>query len=968
MKRISLLFIILLCACTLSAQQAYEIPRLSPKVKSVQGVENPVISLNGQWTFHTASISPSKIEVPGEWVMQGFNVPDGETAYYTRKIDIPKDWQNKRIKVRFDGVSSYGLVKVNGQTIGEHEGGMVPFELDITKAIKSGENELQVEVRTGTVSDRLGCISQYACHTVGGLVRKVTLFALPNINIAATDLVTTLDKSYKHAELAISTQIETETARSGSVTLNYTLKDRQGKTVATSKQTVGQSGKSISKLVVKNAKLWNTEQPYLYSLTTTLLLDGETIQTNEQRVGLRQVEIKGNILYVNGQPVKLRGVNRHEAHPLRGRSLTPELCRKDAELFKAGNCNYIRTSHYPPSEEFLDVCDEIGLFVESEAALTWIQHHASPIWRKWDYMDTHYLPYLVRANIDNVLAGRRHPSIICWSLGNESRWSPLWEQVKQVVAGLDPSRPNCFHDQCWGGFNNAFNTADIANYHYPGINGPAACDTMSRPTLFGEYAHLTCYNSRELVTDPGVRDAYNKYLVAFYDSMYYHPACLGGAIWSGIDDIFHIPDGRIVGYGPWGPVDAWRREKPEYTGMKKAYTPFRILQKEWKQNQLELTVENRYNFINFNQVLIEAGDKEGGMIPVKSSIPARSTGKVIIPLKEIKSQDIYLRVTDQQGLVCHEELFISNPELAYEIPASTTKANLELEESEGIIKIHMTANSGKKTVIFNKTTGVITQAFSGNKTLIQQGPVFCMVPMNSDDGGKPNVAGETYQNTMNPLRNYPHLTLFATDFQYKKESNGNITVYVKALYNNGDNGSITYTFQTDNRIQVDYDIKMAAGETRPRQYGMLLQLPKQMEIVNWKRKGDFTVYPEYDIARLEGTARLNANKLYEVEAWGETPRGAWKDDANVLGSVDFRSTKTQFLQASLTDGTGNGITVYSNGTQAWRSWLQDGYIQLLIADYSNSGSERFYGTPFTQDRIVLKKDDTVTGKILFELH
>jgi beta-galactosidase/beta-glucuronidase len=139
--------------------------------------------------------------------MQGFYVPDEESAFYKKTITIPSDWKDKRIKIRFDAISSYGLVKVNGKVVGEHEGGMVPFETDITDAVKSGENELTVEVRTGTVSDKLGCVSQYACHPVGGLLRKVTLFALPEINIASMDVVTTLDKSYKHAELNITLRL-----------------------------------------------------------------------------------------------------------------------------------------------------------------------------------------------------------------------------------------------------------------------------------------------------------------------------------------------------------------------------------------------------------------------------------------------------------------------------------------------------------------------------------------------------------------------------------------------------------------------------------------------------------------------------------------------------------------------------------------------------------------------------------------
>lgn len=949
----------ILFALQATAQVNYTLPRLSPKAKDIPGVSTPVISLDGKWNFQTQSISSCPIEVPGEWTMQGFQVPEGEAAFYSRKFTLPGDWQGQRVFLKFDGVSSYGLVKVNGKQVGEHEGGMVPFACDVTDVVKTGENNVEVEVRAWTISDRMGCISQYACHTVGGLVRKVTLYALPKVNVASMDVTTTLDKSYKQATLHIATEIANEANLPGNITLQYQLKDHAGKSVFTHKETIGQAGKINSRIPVKNAKLWNSEQPYLYTLATTLSVDGKVLQTNEQRVGLRQIEIKGNVLYINGKAVKLRGVNRHEAHPLRGRSLTPELCRQDAELFKAGNCNYIRTSHYPPSEEFLEICDEIGLYVESEAALNWIQHGSSPIWRKWDYQDRQYLPYMVRANIDNVLAGRKHPSVIIWSIANESRWSPLWDEVKQVVADLDPSRPNSFHDQCWGGFNNANSTADIANYHYPGINGPAACDTMSRPTLFGEYAHLTCYNSRELLTDPGVRAAYGEFLVQMYDSMYYHPACLGGAIWSGIDDIFHLPDGQITGYGPWGPIDAWRRPKPEYTGMKKAYTPFRILATTLTDKNLELQVENRYNFIDFGQVTIEAGTQNGSMTPVKSKIAARASGKISIPLAVASGNELYLRVTDPEGRVCHEELFTIKENTPL-VATATTTVNTK-EEGDNLYILY-----DGYTVIFNKITGMMSQAYKGNKVLMNRGPIFNLIPMNSDDGGKLSLAGETYQNNIYPLKNYPNLTMYANSVTYKKDATGNVLVDVEVAYRNGDIVKLSYKFGTDKRVTVDYALTVAAQELRPRQYGLLLQLPKTMDQLSWTRKGEFSVYPEYDIARTTGKATLNARELYEVEEWGVEPKGAWKEDGNYLGSVDFRSTKTQILQASLTDSSGNGLTVYGDGKQAFRSWLQDESIHVLIAEYSNTGSERFYGTPFTSGRITVKKGDVLSGKINFE--
>jgi beta-galactosidase/beta-glucuronidase len=133
------------------------------------------------------------------------------------------------------------------------------------------------------------------------------------------------------------------------------------------------------------------------------------------------------------------------------------------------------------------------MFVESEASLCWIQHGASPVWQTWNYLDTQYLPHMVRANQDNVLAGRNHPCIIIWSLGNESRWSPLWERVLEEVKKLDPLRPTAFHDQCWGAYNNATSKADIANYHYPDLMVPV--NVKKRKTAPLSLANICTFNA-----------------------------------------------------------------------------------------------------------------------------------------------------------------------------------------------------------------------------------------------------------------------------------------------------------------------------------------------------------------------------------------------------------------------------------------------------------------------------------------
>lgn len=947
----------LLMAQMAVAQTGTSLPVFTPKPSMVAGIAQPVQSLNGEWDFGVEGRpGRSKINVPGEWVMQGYTVNEGETALYGRPVDIPAGWMGKRVKLRFEGVSSYAVILVNGKQVATHEGSFVPFETDITDALQPANNRLQVKVQSHTISDVLACTSQYAVHTVGGILRNVVLMAVPEVHINAIAVVTTFDKQYKNAVLSLTTGLSSPAKK---MSIIYTLKDREGGLV---KKGIADLKSQVSsfKTQISNPRQWNPESPYRYELTAELQQDGKIIETVRQKIGFRQVEIKDARVYVNGKPVKLHGVNRHSVHPLTGRSIDATLDITDAVLFREANCNFIRTSHYPPTETFLNACDSLGIFVEDESSLCWIQHHASPVWRKWDYKDERFLPYMLNANIEKMVAHRNHPSVIMWSLGNESAWSPLWEKVNAAVKALDPTRPTLLHDQCWGGFNNFGSKADIANYHYPGINGGLATDTMSRPVFFGEYAHLATYNRRELLTDPGQRAFYGEPLAVMYDSMYHYPKCLGGAIWSGIDDASHLPGGRIVGYGPWGPLDGWRRKKPEYFGMKKAYTPVKIVgvdRSSQAKGFITLQIENRYDFTDLNTIKITARYDNGAPQPLVTAIPPHGKGilKIAFPTG---TKELRVQFTDPRGFIANEELYdLRAGEWVVYPPLSAYKpAVRENDASITIVQKNI-------SFLISKSTGIITSVRKDDRELITQGPVFAVIPRNSEDGDKPNVAGETYQNDIYPLKGYPLYTIFANDIAVQK-MNDSAQIKMEVVFSDNSRGHIVYTF-AGNRLKVNYEVEYKGNVEYPYQYGMLLQLPKSMDRLSWLRKTAFTAYPENDIARPRGEARLNATHTTGVEEWGVEPAGDWKDDATGLGSNDFRSSKRNIYQATLSDDAGNAVKAWGTGKQTSRSWLQDGSIQWLIADYCNNGSEPFYGSPFTDGRVNIK-GQTLKGGVELE--
>lgn len=945
--------------------------RLWPRPSRVAGVRRPVISLDGPWRFHPRppvrfwSLGASAwrrwpaAAVPGEWTMQGFSVPAGKSAAYVRRFDLPRDWAGKRVFLRFDSVQSLCRVFVNGRDVGGHEGGFVPFNLEVTRAVRPGVNTLALAVTSESTADGLASASQYAAHPLGGISRSVALFALPQAAIAEQTTETRFDRRYRDADLLVRVRAA---APSGPLRVRLRLVAPNGRQAAIATASLARTGKgeaaTTARLRLRAPLKWDPEHPHLYRLTTSLLQGGRAVQELTERVGLRRIEVRGNRLLVNGRPVKLHGVNRHEVHPLLGRSLTPALCREDARLFRQANCNYIRTSHYPPSEAFLDACDELGLMVECEAPLCWVQHGANPVWAKWDHRDPGLLPYLLRANLENVAANRRHPSVIIWSLANESLWTPLWARTLREVKAADPTRPASFHDQCWGGYNNAASTADIAVYHYPGENGPSACDAEKRPVLFGEYAHIETYNRREVLTDPGIRDHWGGPFARMVDLMFAHPGCLGGAIWSGIDDTFHLPGGRMVGYGPWGIIDGWRRTKPEYRHVQKAYSPVRVVDpdkplpvgRDWT-----IGVRNRYDFADLGEVRVDwrLGSQGGA---ARCTSPPGGVGRlrIVAPVAAKPGQALRLTFTDPRGFVCDtEQLRIGS------VPSATAARStfaVRLDETPAAF----TVRSGGAVVTIDRATGQITQATSAGRTVLCGGPTLMLLPLSNASGGDGGVAGNDYRAGIPPYNPVCEGWTPAS-VEAQREADGGVMVTVRGAYAEA-SGEMTFRFPREGGLRVGYRYQVSR-EVSPRQWGLVFYAPTGLDQLDWQRRGLWTTYPADHIARLAGTARADAGPQDAAAA----PRWTWAADRTPLGSADFRGTKAGILQASLRGRDGIGFAVASDGSQAVRAFVDGPRIGLLVADYNTGGADGFFAGHYAAERKPLRAGDTISGEVRLEL-
>ena len=935
-------------------------PRLSPRPVAVAGVRTPLVSLNGAWKFNAVAPagfaafnagqtkSWAKIQVPGEWVMQGFNVASNSAAAYWREFDIPADWKGQRIKLRFDTVHSNCHVFVNGGEVGAHEGCFTAFELDITDAVRPGHNTLALAVKSESTADTLASATQYAAHPLGGLTRKVQLFALPPVNLAGQIIETKFDDQFKNATLAVKLDLadESAAATAGRFAVRARLFDGAAAMATTTQEISPRDGTAELLLPVLEPRKWDSEHPNLYRLRTELLRDGKMTQTITQRVGFRQIAIRGNQLFVNGTPVKLRGACRHEVDPLRGRSLTPEDWKQDAELFRAANVNYIRTSHYPPAEEFLDLCDEYGFFVECEAPLCWVNHGANAIWQDWDYQDRQFFPYLLRANWENLAANRNHPCVTIWSLANESRWSPLFAEVNRRLKLADPTRPTSFHDQCWGTYNNARSQADIAVYHYPGENGPAACDPEDRPVLFGEYCHVECYNRRELATDPGVRDDWGRGLARMSDLMYQHDGCLGGAIWAGIDEVFCLPNGTFVGYGMWGSIcDGWRRPKPETWHVKKTYSPVRLtttaVPLPADGEPIHVSVQNRYNFANLKEVKIvwTLGDARGS---VAADIPARHTGEIVIPApaRLTNGQVLHLAFTDPRGFVCDEDEITVGTHVADPISVVRKRSTkLALTQIGSQIQIR----GDRVEYVIDRETGWFISGKIEGKTVLTGGPTLMVLPLQTEacepvDLGRWKPLNQTCQNW------------HATSVAASVGAADTVEIAVQGSSEEADGG---YVIQLDaaGGVRVHYDFA-AKIEENPRQWGMVIYTPSAFATLEWKRKAQWSFYPADHIGRAVGTATAHlatGNPPYAAQH----PEHVWSQDATELGGNDFSSTKVGIREASLANRDGK-LGVLSDGHQSIRAFRAGNQAGLLITGFHSGGGDGFFDTHFAAERQPLK--------------
>jgi len=945
------------------------VPRISPRPAAVAGVVEPLLDLGGVWRFRVdpgadfnrAASEPtgsgwSDIQVPGQWLQQGFSVEKNMTGIYRRSFAVPGAWAGKRIKLRCDAVYSDAAVWINGKNVGRHLGGFTPFEIDVTDAVTGGrEATITLAVRSEGEADELASGMRYASHDLGGITRKIELMAVPTVNLASVHVGTVLDRECENATLEVAARVANDGgAASPATALKLLLHGPEGEPVPIDPAGIEipalEPGETVAKTIsipVARPQVWDTEHPRLYTLTSAVG-DGQTLETVSTRVGFRKVEVRANRVFVNGSPVRLRGVCRHEIDPLRGRSLNGDSWRTEAETFARANVNFIRTSHYPPAEEFLDACDAVGIFVESEAPVCWAADGRES------------LPLLLGETMDMVEFNRNHPSVIIWSLANESQWGPHFGASARMVARMDPSRPRIFsYDMGLPTINSG---TDLVSWHYPTPARIADVDHLPKPVLCDEYCHLNAYNRREQIADPGLRDMWGQDLSGTWEAMRSHSGCLGGAIWAGIDDTFFLPGGRTVGYGTWGVIDDWRRPKPEYWHVTKVYSPARILDEHVEApaagQPIRLTVENRSDFANLNEMRFDW--KLAGESGIAAAHGAPGQKAVLeIPAKggDLAGRDLEIRISGPRGFLVDAYRFAIGGKPDSAPPPPRHAAPLTLTRDAKTI----TVGGAGFAYVIDAATGQLTHATASGHDLPVSGPFLTLVPRDQEGGGL-QLAGK--EPTFAPLwglgTDWTASSVLATPSEER------ITVKVRGAYAESD-GAYELAVDGSGRVTVAWSF-LIKNEANPRQTGVTFILPRSCDTLSWRRRGQWSFYPEDHVGRLAGAAKaFPGHPVCGLAGPHARPTWPWSEDQNEFGSNDFRSTKCNILEATLDNDAGIGLRTVAAADRHVHAWIEGDHAMLMVADYANEGSDRF--TQFTRiipDRPIAK-GGTLAGSVQIEV-
>ena len=930
--------------------------------------------LNGIWNFYYvdayknlpvgieqpgANIAWTDIKVPGNWEVQGHGtaiytnhgyewkprnpqppqLPEANpVGVYQRDFEIPAHWNGRDIYLSLDGAKSGVYVYVNGKEVGYSEDSKNTAEFKLNKYLKEGKNSLVLKIFRWSTGSYLECQDFWR---ISGIERDVFLFSQPKNHIRDFQVVSTLDNTYKNGIFKLATAVQTESLQND-LSLTYELLDAQGNTVAKGTQKNDKINQ-IFEAEIPNVKTWTSEHPNLYQLLITLKEGNKVTEVIPYKVGFRRFEIKeieekaedGKpyvCFFVNGQPIKLKGVNIHEHNPETGHYVTEELMRKDFELMKQHNINTVRLCHYPQSNKFYELCNELGLYVYDEAN---IESHGmyynlrkggtlgnNPEWLK---------PHMYRT-INMYERNKNHPSIAIWSLGNEAGNGYNFYQTylylkNKETSALGMNRPVNYERALW-----EWNT-DMYVPQYPDAKwletiGKKGSD---RPVVPSEYSHAMG-NS-------------NGNISAQWEAIYKYPNLQGGYIWDWVDQGLRQKDENGREYWAYGgdfgvdmPSDGNflcngiiapdRTPHPAMTEVKYAYQNVGFESIDLASGKF--LIKNRFYFTNLRKHQINYAVKANGKVIRK--------GKTFLDIEPQSSQEFNVNLAGLQAKTGTEyfvNFWVTTTEPEILIPAGHEIASeqfrlpiepLAIAEHKASGKTNVTTegdevkvSSSKMQFVFNKKSGLVT-SYKVNGTEYFSGgfgiqPNFWRAPNDNDYGNGQPKREQIWKQSSKNFQVVDVITL----------SEGNNTILTaNYLLTAGNLYIVKYTIYPDGVVHSDITFtstEMEEGKTEVSEATLMATFsPGQEEA---RRAASKLVVP-----RIGVRFRLPAD-MNQVEYFGRGP-GENYVDRQAGSFVDLYRTTADAMY------TNNYVRPQENGHRTDTRWVtlsrKNGKGLKIVAD------------------------------------
>jgi len=946
--------ILLLLVSFGSARSQVVIPNKNSPGSAIQ-------SLNGTWKFkYIPSVSVGAdsvfyqtdfitktwkdIKVPGNWELQGFTEPRygseviAGTGLYCTNFQLPQSLATKAMYLVFDGVL-YGYdLWVNGKYVGSWGSSFNRQMFDISKFVLAGKsNTLAVKV---TTRNKGWDFDTNDCWGLSGIFRDVTLISVPQTHIKDFTVKTYVNNS-KSAQIELSVLLENSKGSEIPENLSLTGKlyapdGNMAGQIASTKQNLLVKGNTVTvfnRLTIENPQTWTAETPRLYNLELTLKSNGKEIQRIHQKIGIRQVTIDNGILKLNGQAIKLRGVDHHDLDPVVGRALTEKLILKDLLLMKKANINFIRTSHYPPHPKMIELCDSLGIYVLCEVPFGFGDKNL---------IDPSYLEVLLKRAHATVLRDKNHPSVIIWSIGNENALTPIALETGKYVKKMDNTRPICY-PQVGSYFRNNYmnipDTVDILAPHYGNaIDLEKYAHLFNRPVISTEYAHALGLDFDKVEN--------------MWEVMYTHPGIAGGAVWMFQDQgVLRTSDKQVdpdsFSYDVWtdsihhfdtngnkgcdGLVYSDRTPQIDYWQVRKVYAPVKAIQDSIAirpgSQVIRIRVNNRYDFndltgIHCNWTLtadntsiqegsfsMKCNPRDTTTIPISLKLPQKLSGAwYLLNLRFFDNRN------DQLTEKTYRLWYKNNPAIENSDLVRHPAKPCIVEEKNNSIA----AAFGTSVLTIDKKQGDVKLENSKTKQLLMEGPFARVGRKNTLSSLATNLRKDSASKLINWFPN----TLKNLESSVERISPNTLKCKYKfeRIDKKGEfiEGSVTFKLSGSGWIDVEYNFTPVNATGYLLEAGISFQVPAGFSEMRWVGDGPYPSYP--------GKSMLDEFGFYHMNC----------EDMNFQGN---RSNVELML---MTDKDGNGFAITGKAANIAIERTSEGLLfshNALVSGRYNKNSE-----------------------------